>query len=366
MAQHSWSDPARAPHDPRRAPRLAALLALAAGTGAVTAMLALRILDLVATLPSPRFETYLEIPLVGAGAALAAWVSITSALAAACVLARAAGRRWSTGEQLVLRHAPVVVRRLTSAGVAVSIGTGLALGAGSAHAAEIEPPSGSSASPAVVDLGWHSTAQDPSDQTAAALPDPEPSAVPLDVAAPESPGTPPGIGAQEDAAEAPPAPRTTQAARADQPGEHSEQAGQQAAAPPVAGTPAPNPSPPQAGREPVHVPLDGLLGAEQRTLPPQSAAARPGTGTQEVAPRPDASPATAAPDAAEHRASTVSVVVLRGDSLWSLAARSLGEEATDAQIAVEWQRWYAANAQVVGQDPDLIRPGQVLVAPRTL
>ena len=57
------------------------------------------------------------------------------------------------------------------------------------------------------------------------------------------------------------------------------------------------------------------------------------------------------------------VVVHRGDSLWLLAARHLGEGATDAEIAAEWPRWYAANRQVIGPDPDLLLPGQVLRAP---
>lgn len=57
------------------------------------------------------------------------------------------------------------------------------------------------------------------------------------------------------------------------------------------------------------------------------------------------------------------VTVRRGDSLWSVAARHLGSSATDAEVAREWPRWYAANRAVVGADPDLIVPGEVLVAP---
>ncbi|MGG5260797.1 LysM peptidoglycan-binding domain-containing protein [Phycicoccus avicenniae] len=57
------------------------------------------------------------------------------------------------------------------------------------------------------------------------------------------------------------------------------------------------------------------------------------------------------------------VVVHRGDSLWSIAARHLGPGATDAEVAAEWPRWYAANRGVVGPDPDHLLPGQVLHAP---
>jgi nucleoid-associated protein YgaU len=58
-----------------------------------------------------------------------------------------------------------------------------------------------------------------------------------------------------------------------------------------------------------------------------------------------------------------SVVVVAGDSLWRVAARSLGPEASAAAVAAQWPRWYAANRAVIGDDPGLIRPGQVLHAP---
>lgn len=57
------------------------------------------------------------------------------------------------------------------------------------------------------------------------------------------------------------------------------------------------------------------------------------------------------------------VVVLRGDSLWSIAAKDLGEGAGDTSIANHWPKWYAANKDVIGADPGLIVPGQVLQAP---
>jgi nucleoid-associated protein YgaU len=61
------------------------------------------------------------------------------------------------------------------------------------------------------------------------------------------------------------------------------------------------------------------------------------------------------------------VVVLRGDTLWSIARRHLvatGHPApTDTDIDAEWRRWYAANRAVIGADPDLILPGQRLAPP---
>lgn len=58
-----------------------------------------------------------------------------------------------------------------------------------------------------------------------------------------------------------------------------------------------------------------------------------------------------------------SVAVQEGDSLWKIAARHLGPDATDAQIAAAWPRWYMANRDVIGDDPNLIVPGTSLTPP---
>lgn len=57
------------------------------------------------------------------------------------------------------------------------------------------------------------------------------------------------------------------------------------------------------------------------------------------------------------------VVVHRGDSLWSIAARHLGADASDAEVDRSWREWFALNRDRIGADPDLILPGQVLRAP---
>lgn len=57
------------------------------------------------------------------------------------------------------------------------------------------------------------------------------------------------------------------------------------------------------------------------------------------------------------------VVVQRGDTLWAIAAGHLGPDATAAEIATEWPRWYAANRTAIGDDPDLILPGTILRPP---
>ena len=57
------------------------------------------------------------------------------------------------------------------------------------------------------------------------------------------------------------------------------------------------------------------------------------------------------------------VVVLRGDTLWSIAADHLAAGAPDSEIAAAWPQWYAANAAVIGPDPNLLRPGVELTIP---
>lgn len=57
------------------------------------------------------------------------------------------------------------------------------------------------------------------------------------------------------------------------------------------------------------------------------------------------------------------VTVVRGDTLWSLAAAHLGPGATDAQIAGCWPAWYELNRHVLLDGPHLILPGQRLLVP---
>lgn len=71
------------------------------------------------------------------------------------------------------------------------------------------------------------------------------------------------------------------------------------------------------------------------------------------------------PSPHHHRAGVNHVVVRRGDTLWDLVARHLGARASNADVAAEWPRWYAANRATVGADPDLIHPGQLLRVPPT-
>ena len=57
------------------------------------------------------------------------------------------------------------------------------------------------------------------------------------------------------------------------------------------------------------------------------------------------------------------VTVRQGDSLWSLSAARLGPFASDVDIALDWPRIYHANRAVIGANPHLLRPGQILRIP---
>ena len=82
-----------------------------------------------------------------------------------------------------------------------------------------------------------------------------------------------------------------------------------------------------------------------------------------VRPQPDVRVLSPAPRARPPGEGREEVVVRRGDSLWSIAARHLGGDATDAEVARAWPAWFEANRDVIGEDPDLLRPGQLLRPP---
>ena len=77
----------------------------------------------------------------------------------------------------------------------------------------------------------------------------------------------------------------------------------------------------------------------------------------------DASATPAEPPVPELPRGTQSHVVVRGESLWSIAAGVLGEDASTADIANAWPLLYAANADLIGDDPGVIYVGQELTIP---
>lgn len=146
-----------------------------------------------------------------------------------------------------------------------------------------------------------------------------------------------------------------------------------ATAPAAAGTGAPSAGAPSAGAPGAARVAPSTKTGPALTSPGFAPTAPPTPGAASEAPppgwvpprpvvRPQPAPALVA---GPGRRSSGEVVVLRGDSLWSIVARHLGPGATDAEVARAWPLWWEANRSVVGGDPDLVLPGQVLTVPRS-
>lgn len=305
-------------HSTDRAPRPARSLAAAAGlllAGAVALLVAWLLaswgVDHVVSTRLWRVETVVAPLVVAVGALAAAWVGASAVVAGACAVVRSSGGAWRSGETAVHRWAPGLVRRALAVAVATGVGLGTAVGA---HATAVTPP------PVVAaDLGWTPTAESPTAvaDTPAAHDEPTVNATsPTDLpTGPTTTASPPT--ASPGPADASPVVGTTGAAEARDAG---------------AGAAADHPDAPDAV-SPVAAGLPTPVGFTA----------------------PDQVPDGTAPAG--------SVVVRTGDTLWGIAARTLGPGASDAEIAAEWPRWYAANAPTIGPDPDVLLPGQVLVAP---
>lgn len=77
-------------------------------------------------------------------------------------------------------------------------------------------------------------------------------------------------------------------------------------------------------------------------------------------------PARAGPVAAPTTPTAATpVVVLRGDCLWSIAARHLPPGTGPAAVERAWRQWYSANSSIIGPDPNLVLPGQILLPPNS-
>jgi LysM repeat protein len=195
-------------------------------------------------------DRLIETGILAVGLGLAVWLTLSVAVATTCATGRAAGVTWRSGERLVARYAPGVVRRALVLAVGAGIGLSAATGA-------------TAAAPGDVDLGWAVTAS--TTTTAPVVADPTETAT--------------------------------------------------ATAATVATT---------------------VSSSSRGSATPAEPTARPDT-----------------------------VVVAPGDTLWHIAQRALPSDAGAADIASAWPAWYAQNAELIGDDPDLIQPGQVLHAPMT-
>ncbi len=112
--------------------------------------------------------------------------------------------------------------------------------------------------------------------------------------------------------------------------------------------------------------------------PPATAAAPPAVtaAADPVVPDWPAAPASggaapldgaSVPDWPTGRNVTGAHVVVPGDCLWQVAAGrlldQLGRPPGHGEVAAAVQAWWSVNADVIGPDPDLLLPGQVLLPP---
>ena len=112
-----------------------------------------------------------------------------------------------------------------------------------------------------------------------------------------------------------------------------------------------------------------VLGTTSVLLAAPASAAVPVASVGDVPdwPAPAAYPSAAVPDWPTDERPTGAHVVVRGDCLWHVAGARLTERQasppSDAEVAAEAHAWWAANTDVIGPDPDLLLPGQVLHPP---
>ncbi|ROS31175.1 LysM peptidoglycan-binding domain-containing protein [Cellulomonas sp. PhB150] len=303
---------------------------------------------LVATASTPLLgvDDIVEAAVLGLGLAAASWLALSCVVGALCVAARTVGATWRSGERAVQRYAPSVVRRALGVGVATSLAVGLASGAGAvAPPGDASPPGSTAGTSATAELGWVGV-----------------EAARVDSGSAASVGAVGASGSGGDAA-----------------GAHDDfgwvvsddaRPASEPAAVPHATPTAPPTRSPQATVAPSATPsspsADGATadvaspGWRWSPIPWPAGPAAPPVDDPGAAIRPDARQAVTA------TAVGATVVVHAGDSLWSIAEAHLGRGGAAAgveEIAAAWPAWYAANADVIGDDPDSIRPGQRLVVP---
>lgn len=101
-------------------------------------------------------------------------------------------------------------------------------------------------------------------------------------------------------------------------------------------------------------------------LPPAPASPAPAPDWPSATDEPSATAPGAVPDWPDPAAAGAHVVV-RGDCLWDVAAARLraatGTDPATGEVATAVAAWWTTNAAVIGPDPDLLFPGQVLVPP---
>lgn len=355
----------------------------AVGLGVVAALFTAQLQslwpDVVATATSWNVPTGAGIttmaapPFLALGALMAAWWSLSLLLITASLAAELAGVRSVALARCIQAVAPRALRGLAVAG----IGAGLTLASLPAHAADDIP-----------DLGWTTT---------------QPATTPQPSLSPEpGSGSGPAPSSQAAARDASPADAGDRAVAAET---DSDRDGPPSAAPDTGGHSTAETTDPTSLSDPVPLGVAGAgagaggngSGASRTPAPAEDTpsgapSAQPvPTSAVPISPPPSALPAghpsptptdqgglarhlvptggahdTPGPSGSAEpvvQESAGTVVVVPGDSLWRLAAATLPAGATNAQIASSWKDWYEANVSVIGADPDLLLPGQVLRVP---
>ena len=108
--------------------------------------------------------------------------------------------------------------------------------------------------------------------------------------------------------------------------------------------------PPNISAEPA-VPSTTQPQAEHQNLSPFFGGQQEGAPSREVAP------------ASRNHATRSSHQVVVGDSLWSIACQELSDDASPPEILEYSLRIHAANLDVMGDNPNILYPGQTLTLP---
>ena len=108
--------------------------------------------------------------------------------------------------------------------------------------------------------------------------------------------------------------------------------------------------PPNISAEPA-VPPTIQPQAEHQSLSPFFGGQREGTPSREVSP------------ASRNHTTRSSHQVVVGDSLWSIASHELSDDASPPEILEYSLRIHAANLDVMGDNPNILYPGQTLTLP---
>lgn len=273
----------------------------------------------------------------GAGAALVAW----HALGAMWVLVCACTHR-----TLNLRHSAPLVRKLAT-GAAI-----IALSCAPASANDDN-------------LGWGAHGPDPSPSaTASASASARPSAsakasAPATASSPSR--SPHASSAPTSRASASPTSHASARARASASASASPRPSARPSASPSRSSAHPRAGGPGSKTPAVKSPVAKSPGAKSPNskASPKSGSLKPGSAQRSgtCVPAPDAKPA---PVIRQH-------LVLAGESLWSISLQWLQQNGvpspTNGQVAQLSKQIFAANAALIGANPDLIRPGLALTIP---